>query len=381
MLEIGGDFENHIINDLGFVRMKKWTNEFRIPCHIESTNNIGIKQWHHLKSGVDSEKTMASIRLTAAARLAPLNIPEVAEFINDDDMELERIGTREDTPSIPNGHSTGGRIIWFVVTKPSEDAFNFIANLFYTQTFQMIDLNAKKYKGTCPSPIDLYMDEWAQLGEIPRFIETLSLVRGYNCGITIGLQSLDQLKRVYKDSWQNALDDCDFILFLGSTAKDSLEYIVSLLGKETIYKRSQNRSYGKSGSSSHSDDSLGRELMDIQELRTMGSGNCVLLDMKEIRGAGYFSKLYELSDHPRYNFLYEPWNQEDEENRKREYQHGFVLLEEKKERELEEFYKKFGIDPEKVIIRKQERLINGDSISWSPSIISPEQFMNKFDIN
>lgn len=121
--------------------------------------------------------------------------------------------------------------------------------------------------------------------------------------------------------------------------------------------------------------------MDIQELRTMGSGNCVLLDMKEVRGAGYFSKLYELSDHPRYNFLYEPWNQEDEENRKREYQHGFVLLEEKKERELEEFYKKFGIDPEKVIIRKQERLINGDSISWSPSIISPEQFMNKFDIN
>lgn len=153
MLEIGGDFENHIINDLGFVRMKEWTNEFRIPCHIESTNNIGIKQWHHLKSGADSEKTMASIRLTAAARLAPLNIPEVAEFINDDDMELERIGTREDTPSIPNGHSTGGRIIWFVVTKPSEDAFNFIANLFYTQTFQMIDLNVKKYKGTCPSPM------------------------------------------------------------------------------------------------------------------------------------------------------------------------------------------------------------------------------------
>lgn len=63
MLEIGGDFENHIIDDLGFVRMKEWTNEFGIPCHIESTNNIGIKQWHHLKSGADSEKTIVRVHI------------------------------------------------------------------------------------------------------------------------------------------------------------------------------------------------------------------------------------------------------------------------------------------------------------------------------
>lgn len=37
-------------------------------------------------------------------------------------------------------------------------------------------------------------------GEIPRFVEELAYLRGLNVGITIGLQSLSQLKKKYKDS-------------------------------------------------------------------------------------------------------------------------------------------------------------------------------------
>lgn len=48
-------------------------------------------------------------------------------------------------------------------------------------------------------------------------------------GITTGLQSLSQLKKRYKDNWESVLDCVDSILFLGSSSKDSLEYLVSLL--------------------------------------------------------------------------------------------------------------------------------------------------------
>lgn len=369
------DCENYILDPDDFVREAKWKNVYGIECQAEGTENVGLKQWHHFKSGVKSEKTMASIMLSAAARLAPLNIPEVDDFINDDDMELERIGMPEPTPSIPNGTSTGGRICWFIITKPNEQAFNFIANLFYTQCFQIVDLNAKNHAGSCPTPVDMYMDEWAQLGEIPSFVELLSYVRGLNCGITIGLQSLDQLKNVYKDSWQTVLDDCDFILFLGSTSKDTLEYIVTLLGKETINKRSQSRSYGKSGSSSHSDDVLGRDLMDIQELKTMGEGNCVLMDMKETRGSGYFSKLYNLTAHPRYNLLFEPRNDKDPENMKRQYDHADVLQKEREKKNFNNFYLRMGIDPEKVKILREEKVINSEELQYTPNIMSPDQFL------
>ena len=51
-------------------------------------------------------------------------------------------------------------------------------------------------------------------GEIPRFVEELAYLRGLNVGITVGLQSLSQLKQKYKDSWESVLDCVDTTLFL-----------------------------------------------------------------------------------------------------------------------------------------------------------------------
>ena len=41
--------------------------------------------------------------------------------------------------------------------------FSFLASIFYSEVFAMIDENAKKYGGSLPTPLEIYMDEWAQL--------------------------------------------------------------------------------------------------------------------------------------------------------------------------------------------------------------------------
>ena len=41
--------------------------------------------------------------------------------------------------------------------------FSFLASIFYSQVFAMIDENAKKYGGSLQTPLEIYMDEWAQL--------------------------------------------------------------------------------------------------------------------------------------------------------------------------------------------------------------------------
>lgn len=136
-------------------------------------------------------------------------------------------------------------------------------------------------------------------------------------GITIGLQSISQLKKKYKDSWETALDCVDSILFLGSNSKETLEYIVSLLGKKTWYKKSSGRTYSKQGSSSTNWDIVGRELATLDELSKLPKGHCVLL----ISTVGaFYSKLYILQEHPNYNNLYEPWgnNKEKLYNHKKE---------------------------------------------------------------
>ena len=92
-------------------------------------------------------------------------------------------------------------------------------------------------------------------------------------------------------------------MFLGGTSKETLEYLVALLGKKTWYKKSSGRTYARQGSSSTNWDVVGRELATLDELSKMPGGNCVLF----IAGIGaFYSKLYNLKEHPNYLDLYEP---------------------------------------------------------------------------
>lgn len=275
----------------------------------EDPNNIGIHQWKLFMNSAGSPKTMATIVLTASARLGPLNLKEVADLVSDDDMELDRMGKAGDE----------GKIAYFIITNPGDSAFNFIASIFYSQVFKVIDYNAKQNSGSCATPVDLYMDEWAQLGTIPRFVEQLAYVRGLNVGIVVGLQSLDQLKKKEKDAWQTALDCCDYTLFLGSMSKETLEYISSMLGKQTFDKA--NVTISKSGSTSY--DTVGRELATVDELRQMPKGKCILL------ASGlppFYSDVFDLEKHPDYHELYEPWKKGNPDNDAKYYDHYTMCI-------------------------------------------------------
>lgn len=260
-------------------------------------DNIGIKQWNHFKVSASSPKMMSTIIMTASARLAPFNIAELERMTADDTMDLNRIGAKGDE----------GKIAIFIITSPNNQTFNFLANIMYSQIFSIIDYNASKNNGSLPSGCQLYMEEWYQLGTIPRYLEMLAYVRGLNVGIVTGLQSLSQLKKVYKDNWETALDCCDYVLFLGSRSKETLDYMMNMLGKKTWYKKSSGRTYSKQGSSSTNWDIVGRELAHVDEIARMKAGTCILL----VSGLRPFaSNLYDVTKHPRYTELFEPWNPE-----------------------------------------------------------------------
>lgn len=290
---------------------------------------IGVKQYKHFKVAASAPKMMSTIIMVATARIASFNIKEIADMTETDTMELNRIGMPIDDNSPllkqinseSNKHIGNGKVAYFVITKPSNNTFNYLASIFYTQIFEIIDENSKLCGGSLATPLEIYMDEWSQLGEIPRFVEELAYLRGLNVGITVGLQSLSQLKQKYKDSWESVLDCCDSTLFLGGTSKETLEYLVALLGKKTWYKKSSGRTYARQGSTSTNWDVVGRELATLDELSKMPAGNCVLF----IAGIGaFYSKLYNLNEHPNYTDLYEPRENNFKQlyNHKKEMQYG-----------------------------------------------------------
>lgn len=332
-------------------------------------DNIGVKQWKHFKVSASSPKMMSTIIMTASARLAPFNISEIEAMTVDDTMELNRIG----------GKGNEGKIAYFIINSPNDSTFNFIASILYTQIFSIIDANASNNNGSLATPCQIYCDEWAQLGVIPRYLENLAYVRGLNCGITTCLQSLSQLKKVYKDNWETALDCCDYVLFMGSRSKETLEYFSSMLGKKTWYKKSSGRTYSKQGSSSYNWDIVGRELAFVDELARMENGHGILL----VAGMRpFYSKLYDLTKHPRYNELFESWN--EKETIQNKYDHSMERGKSNNQKERQKMFRELGLSfvnvkPEfkaRVLTKYEEQKFDKDAILLSSKSLTDELLDN-----
>lgn len=272
---------------------------------LRDPNNIGVKQWEHFFISAKTPKTMSTILMTASSRLAPFNLREVDQMTYEDTMELDRIGMPLDA-----GDGKHGKVAYFIISDPNNNAFNFLMNLMYSQIFSIIDQNAGDNGGRLATPVNVYMDEFKQQGKINRFLEFWAYCRGLDCGVTIILQSLAQLKELYKDGWETALDCCDYILFLGSRSKETLEYMSTMLGKQTLYKKSTGRTYSSHGSTSQNWDVYGTELAQINDLAELEAGHGILM----MAGTKpFYSKLYNLEKSEHYDEMWEAWTEQDGE--------------------------------------------------------------------
>ncbi|MBQ6633767.1 MAG: type IV secretory system conjugative DNA transfer family protein, partial [Ruminococcus sp.] len=231
--------------------------------------------------------TAKSILISTAVRLQAFNIPEVMDLTCCDNIHLETIGDRPTA--------------MFIIIPSSDDTFNFLAAMMYTQLFDVLYDRANfKYGGRLPVHVRCLLDEFANIGNIPRFEELLATMRSMEISANVIIQNLSQLKKMYKDSWENVLGNCDSLLFLGCQEPTTLEHISKTLGKETIVTRSHNRTRGRQGSTSENDGILGRELMTVDELETMKDNECILF----VRGIyPFFCNKYKIERHPNYKLL------------------------------------------------------------------------------
>lgn len=252
-------------------------------------DHIGVQQYEEFR-GKASGKTAKSIVISAVARLAPFKTKEVRRIFSYDTMQLDRLG--EEKTAV------------FVVVPPTDTTFNFIAGILFTQMFQELQYCATqihKHDGQrVPVPVRFILDEFANTCTIPQFVKILAYARSFGIGIVPILQSLEQIKNMYKDEWGVIVDNCNTLLYLGSiTHMDTLEYMSKLLGKGTYDKKTTGRTRGRSGSSSQNFDVIGRDLMDTSEIRKLPKKDCLLI----IGGRNpFYSEKYDYESHPNYKY-------------------------------------------------------------------------------
>lgn len=266
--------------------------EFKNPIDIlferleqKKPDHFAVKQYKKYK--LAAGKTAKSILISCGARLAPFDIPALREMMSYDDLELDRLGEE--------------KTALFVIIPDTDDTFNFVAAIMYTQLFNLLCTVADdKYGGRLPIHVRCILDEFANIGQIPKFEKLIATIRSREISASIILQAESQLKGMYKDEADTIIGNCDTSLFLGGKEKSTLKGISESLGKETIDIQTEGSSRGQSESYSLNGQKTGKELMTQDELAVMDSSECIL----QLRGVRPFkSKKFDITKHKNYPLL------------------------------------------------------------------------------
>ncbi|CAI3630934.1 VirD4-like conjugal transfer protein, CD1115 family [Clostridium neonatale] len=253
--------------------------EKREPTHF------AVKQYKKYK--LAAGKTAKSILISCGARLAPFDIQELRELMKEDELELDTLGDR--------------KTALFVIISDTDDTFNFVVSIMYSQLFNLLcDKADDVYGGRLPVHVRCLLDEFANIGLIPKFEKLIATIRSREISASIILQTQSQLKAIYKDNADTIVGNCDSTLFLGGKEKTTLKELSETLGKETIdlYNTSETRSNQKSFGLNY--QKTGKELMSQDEITVMDGGKCIF----QLRGVRPFlSDKYDITKHKNYKLL------------------------------------------------------------------------------
>ena len=247
-------------------------------------NHFAVRQYAKYK--LAAGKTAKSILVSCGARLAVFDIAELREVTSYDELELDTLGDR--------------RTALFLIMSDTDDSFNFLISMCYTQLFNLLCEKADDvYGGRLPVHVRCLIDECANIGQIPKLEKLVATIRSREISACLVLQAQSQLKAIYKDNADTIIGNMDTSIFLGGKEPTTLKELEAVLGKETIDTYNTGESRGRETSHSLNYQKLGKALMSQDELAVMDGGKCIL----QLRGVRPFlSDKYDITQHPNYKY-------------------------------------------------------------------------------
>ena len=280
-----------LIEFINAMEVREDDEEFKNPVDLmfdalesEKPNHFAVRQYKKYK--LAAGKTAKSILISCGARLAVFDIAELREVTSYDELELDTLGDR--------------KTALFLIMSDTDDSFNFLISMCYTQLFNLLCEKADDvYGGRLPVHVRCLIDECANIGQIPKLEKLVATIRSREISACLVLQAQSQLKAIYKDNADTIIGNMDTSIFLGGKEPTTLKELAAVLGKETIDTYNTGESRGRETSHSLNYQKLGKELMSQDELAVMDGGKCIL----QLRGVRPFlSDKYDITRHP--NFKY-----------------------------------------------------------------------------
>ncbi len=274
----------------------------------------------------------ASIFISLAITLSKFDPTDVRRFTSNSDFRLDELGQK--------------KMILYVILPVADETWEPLISTFFTQMFQRLYDVADRNYNRLPVQVNLLLDEFPNLGQIPGYEEILATCRSYGISASTIIQSLGQLYDKYsKEKAEAIIGNCSLRYILGVGDKLTAEYFSELIGKTTIQTHSTSISEGKKDSNTSRSYSE-RSLLTPDELTRMNPNEAILL----VSGM-YGIKL------------------------KKTYQYEFFkgILSDK--------YQSSRFDYFELVGRKLEQEALSPSVEFDPQVLSIEEKMKALDIN
>ena len=241
-----------LIEFINAMEVREDDEEFKNPVDLmfdaleaEKPNHFAVRQYKKYK--LAAGKTAKSILISCGARLAVFDIAELREVTAYDELELDTLGDR--------------KTALFLIMSDTDDSFNFLISMCYTQLFNMLCEKADDvYGGRLPVHVRCLIDECANIGQIPKLEKLVATIRSREISACLVLQAQSQLKAIYKDNADTIIGNMDTSIFLGGKEPTTLKELAAVLGKETIDTYNTGESRGRETSHSLNYQKLGKDM-------------------------------------------------------------------------------------------------------------------------
>ncbi len=182
-----------LIEFINAMEVREDDEEFKNPVDLmfdaleaEKPNHFAVRQYKKYK--LAAGKTAKSILISCGARLAVFDIAELREVTSYDELELDTLGDR--------------KTALFLIMSDTDDSFNFLISMCYTQLFNLL----------CEKADDVYG------GRLP--VHVRCLIDSREISACLVLQAQSQLKAIYKDNADTIIGNMDTSIFLGGERAD-----------------------------------------------------------------------------------------------------------------------------------------------------------------
>lgn len=181
---------------------------------------LAARLFRQVHCNAEAEKMVASVRGIEAEKLAALSVKgAISLYRNARRIDFSIIGQRKTAV--------------FLKISDSDRSMDALANIFYSQAFQVLNRTAESYPdNTLPIPVRIILDDFATNTVIPNFDKVIATIRSRGICVSLIVQDFMQLYAIYGDCNGAVIaNNCDTWLYLGGRDIRTADDIATRMNK------------------------------------------------------------------------------------------------------------------------------------------------------